>query len=110
MMRGDNTLYWAGDPMASRPGFSPSGGGHPTVASRWCQSTRRTVGLSAVLLLCSAASARPLAAQTRQDFLTADIDSSVSPREDFFQFANGTWLNRHPLPAGASRWGIWNVV
>lgn len=62
-----------------------------------------SVSLLLVLLL----SGVPAAAQ-RQDFLVANVDSSVSPREDFFQYANGLWFRRHPIPENASEWGTWN--
>ena len=53
---------------------------------------------------------QPSAAQSRQDFLTANIDTIVSPREDFFQYANGAWLKRNPIPEDAARWGIGNLT
>jgi putative endopeptidase len=95
--------------MTSRRCVLPSGG-HPALAGNWWQSTRRTLACSAALILCIATSGQPLAAQTKQDFLTANIDSTVSPRDDFFQFANGAWLKRHPIPDDAMSWGIWNLV
>ena len=44
------------------------------------------------------------------DFLRANLDTTVSPGDDFFQYANGGWLKRNPIPASESRWGIGNVV
>jgi putative endopeptidase len=35
----------------------------------------------------------------------ADIDRSVEPCEDFFQFSGGNWLKNNPIPAYASSWG-----
>src|SRR6185437_5900113 len=35
----------------------------------------------------------------------ADMDKSVDPREDFYQFANGTWIKNTKIPAQESRWG-----
>ncbi|MFC7669921.1 hypothetical protein ACFQT0_23035 [Hymenobacter humi] len=29
----------------------------------------------------------------------ANLDRSVAPCDDFFQFANGTWIKNHPIPA-----------
>ena len=45
-----------------------------------------------------------------QDFLQADLDTSADPGVDFFQYANGGWLARNPIPASESSWGIGNVV
>ena len=47
---------------------------------------------------------------TAPDILLANIDASVSPRDDFFQYANGTWLKQHPIPDDQMRWGIGNVA
>jgi len=44
------------------------------------------------------------------DFLAADLDTTVSPAVDFFQYANGGWLKRHPIPASEATWGIGNEV
>lgn len=46
----------------------------------------------------------------KPDFLTADIDSTVSPREDFFSWANGGWIKRTPIPDEESSWGLGNLV
>ncbi|HVS95858.1 MAG TPA: M13 family metallopeptidase [Puia sp.] len=48
--------------------------------------------------------------QSKPDFLTANIDSTVSPADDFFQFANGGWIKRTPIPASESGWGLGNLV
>ncbi|MFL5524784.1 MAG: M13 family metallopeptidase [Gemmatimonadaceae bacterium] len=44
------------------------------------------------------------------DFLAANLDTSVSPAVDFFQYANGGWLKKHPIPASEAAWGIGNEV
>jgi predicted metalloendopeptidase len=36
----------------------------------------------------------------------ADFDRSVSPCEDFFEFATGGWAKRNPIPAAYASWGI----
>src|SRR3954468_3711994 len=46
----------------------------------------------------------------RTDFLAANLDTTVSPAVDFFQYANGGWLKRHPIPASEATWGIGNEV
>jgi putative endopeptidase len=44
------------------------------------------------------------------DILRANVDTTMSPGKDFFQFANGTWLKNNPIPASESHWGIGNMV
>ena len=80
----------------------PSGGHLAVPRKRW-PFTRPPLALSAVMILCTGA-------QTKQDFLTANIDAAVSPREDFFQYANGAWLKRNPIPDDQARWGFWHLV
>ena len=46
----------------------------------------------------------------KKDFLVANIDSSISPAEDFFLYANGTWLKHTPIPEEESAWGVGNLV
>jgi putative endopeptidase len=46
----------------------------------------------------------------KTDFLTANIDPTVNPGQDFFTYANGGWLTRNPIPNTESAWGIGNVV
>ncbi|OQY93669.1 MAG: metalloendopeptidase [Sphingobacteriales bacterium UTBCD1] len=46
----------------------------------------------------------------KRDPLTEDIDTTVSPAVDFFQYANGGWIKKNPVPADQSSWGIGNLV
>ncbi|TGE26755.1 M13 family metallopeptidase [Hymenobacter metallicola] len=39
-----------------------------------------------------------------------NIDKSVSPCDNFFQYASGTWLKNNPIPAAESRWSSWNTL
>lgn len=40
----------------------------------------------------------------------SDMDLSVRPQDDFFQFANGTWCKNNPVPSTESRWGSFNEL
>lgn len=41
---------------------------------------------------------------------TTFLDRSVRPQDDFFQFANGSWIQNNPIPASESRWGSFNEL
>ena len=40
----------------------------------------------------------------------ADLDTSVKPGDDFFQYVNGSWLKKNPIPAEYSRWGAFSKL
>jgi putative endopeptidase len=40
----------------------------------------------------------------------AGMDRSVRPGDDFFRYANGTWLENTPIPADRSSWGSFWIL
>jgi putative endopeptidase len=64
----------------------------------------------------SSASAAPThaatapAPATKPDVVAANVDASVNPGDDFFDYANGAWLKAHPIPASEASWGIGKLV
>ena len=56
---------------------------------------------------CTPASQRQKPAE---DILKAHIDSTVNPADDFFQYAQGTWLKNNPIPGDQTSWGIGQLV
>ncbi|MDQ6844842.1 MAG: M13 family metallopeptidase [Bacteroidota bacterium] len=46
----------------------------------------------------------------KEDILASHLDTTVSPAQDFFQYANGGWIKQHPIPSSESGWGIGNLV
>lgn len=43
-------------------------------------------------------------------FDTKRMDTSTDACNDFFQYANGTWLKSTEIPASESRWGTFNIL
>jgi putative endopeptidase len=76
--------------------------------------SRRTLApaLAGLLLALTLHAAAGLAAspEKRKPIDPANMDTSVRPGDDFFRYANGTWLKNNPIPASESRWGSFAEV
>ncbi len=44
------------------------------------------------------------------DALAVNLDTTVSPGEDFFQYANGGWIKNNPIPGAYGSWTIGHLV
>ena len=40
----------------------------------------------------------------------ADMNTSVRPQDDFYEYACGGWMKQHPLPAAYSRYGSFDML
>jgi len=40
----------------------------------------------------------------------ANMDLSVKPGDNFYQYANGGWLKKNPVPASKTRWGSFDML
>jgi putative endopeptidase len=40
----------------------------------------------------------------------ANMDLTVSPGNDFYQYASGAWIKKNPVPAKETRWGTFNEL
>src|SRR5690606_34932538 len=38
------------------------------------------------------------------------METSISPKDDFFSFVNGTWLKNNDIPADRTRWGSFDEL
>ncbi|HET9506117.1 MAG TPA: M13 family metallopeptidase [Hymenobacter sp.] len=57
--------------------------------------------------------AKPMASATTtgpRGINPANIDPSVSPCQDFFHYASGTWLKKNTIPAAESSYGAFNEL
>lgn len=64
---------------------------------------RFTVALTVILSLWSATMAQ-------SGFDTSRMNTSADACEDFFEYANGTWIKNTEIPADKTRWGSFNVL
>ncbi|MBN1952565.1 MAG: M13 family metallopeptidase [Bacteroidales bacterium] len=63
--------------------------------------------MAAVLLLAAA----PVKDNPNKKFIElSQIDYTVRPQDDFFQYANGAWLDSIEIPATESSWGSFSIL
>ncbi len=71
---------------------------------------------SVVPALAQSPEASPMASPVASPVATthgvqlADMDLSVDPAEDFYQYANGGWLARTEIPADAASYGVFEAL
>lgn len=62
-------------------------------------------------VVCWCAFATSLAAQGQTKPIDpANVDTTCAPCQDFFQYANGGWINRNTIPGDQPRWGSFNEL
>ena len=66
-------------------------------------STLLTLGLSGGV---SGQPAQPSASGYELD----SLDKTVEPSQDFYQYANGGWIKKNPIPSDKPRWGRFNIL
>lgn len=71
-------------------------------------STASIAGVAA-LLLVSFVDAQDISRQAKP-IDPANMDLSVKPCDDFFHYANGTWIKNNPIPAAYDQWGSFNIL
>ena len=46
----------------------------------------------------------------KPDILKTNLDTTINPADDFFQYANGGWIKMNPIPGDQTSWGIAGVI
>jgi putative endopeptidase len=70
----------------------------------------RLLLLAAGALIVASCSMPSSGSHQTEQYLAQFMDTTVSPRDDFFQYSVGKWLKEHPIPANERAWGIASVV
>ncbi|HTB05998.1 MAG TPA: M13 family metallopeptidase [Bacteroidia bacterium] len=65
---------------------------------------------SAIALLSSCNNQPKNTESTGPDELVSHIDSTISPAQDFFMFANGKWFKNNPIPNSERQNGIFQTI
>ncbi|MDE3214535.1 MAG: M13 family metallopeptidase [Bacteroidota bacterium] len=63
-----------------------------------------------VLLLTAIACNQTTRQTIKPDVLASHLDTTIKPGNDFFDYANGGWIKKNPIPADESGWGIFTLV
>src|SRR6516165_8299441 len=66
--------------------------------------------ISLVCVLNLRATTQPQTEQSLPPLDASNRDSSVKPGDDFFLFANGSWIKKTEIPPEYSRWGAFNEL
>src|SRR5437868_2986711 len=66
--------------------------------------------ISLIAALGLRAEPQPQIAQNSPPIDPKNMDTSIKPGDDFFRYANGTWIKRTEIPPEYSRWGAFNEL
>ena len=61
-------------------------------------------------VLVTAAAFTPAGGPPTKFIDPANMDLSVKPGDNFFEYANGTWIKKNDIPAKETRWGSFNIL
>ncbi len=53
---------------------------------------------------------KPTPAHPKKFIDPANMDQSVKPGDNFFEYANGNWIKNNPIPAKETRWGSFSIL
>jgi putative endopeptidase len=71
---------------------------------------KKFIGGVAFILFLTACTSTGKKETTKPDVLVANLDTTVKPSDDFFDYAEGGWIKANPIPGDQTSWGIGQLV
>ncbi len=81
-----------------------------SLSSQTDDASHAAVAVDAIGNGCAANGSASADEQAVHGLDLADLDRSVSPCDDFFQFADGGWNKTHPIPPAYPRWAAFDQL
>ena len=74
------------------------------------QNYKAALAASLLLLLVGTANLAHAQTNNKKFIDQSDMDLTVKPGDDFYQYAGGNWVKNNPVPAKETRWGSFNIL
>lgn len=74
------------------------------------QSLMTAAGIVAITIGMSACGEKGQKTEKTPAIDAANMDTTIKPGDDFYHYANGTWLKNNPIPPQYSRYGAFEVL
>jgi putative endopeptidase len=71
------------------------------------------IGISLIASACVLTLAMKVSFTTGGTYKAVDLsnfNTSVRPQDDFYEYVNGNWIKKNPIPASETSWGNFNVL
>jgi len=68
------------------------------------------IGVIAAVTVMAACNQPAQTEKQKGDILKTNLDTTVNPADDFFQYAEGAWLKANKIPPDQTSWGIGQLV
>ena len=96
----------------SEPSHSPVGSSLPPTIHKPEQapSQQSPPPVAAASSASAPATGQPRVEKNPPPLDPRNMDTSIKPGDDFYGYANGTWLKNNPIPPEYSRWGSFNEL
>src|ERR1041385_6508933 len=73
----------------------------------------KIIGFSLFTAACVLTLAMKVSFTTTDTYKAVDLsnfDNTVRPQDDFYQYVNGNWIKKNPIPSTETTWGNFNVL